>query len=487
MILSGAESFMNFEKPKEFLISEAVKNDLLKLDKDLINNLVEYSDKLKKRITQLQSLVRELRQPLEAAQGMEEEYLSNPLHSFPLIRHMHQDWHYIEKFMKHPMGQDEINFLIMKLPELPSLEHAKDAAKAMYRIATTYNATPWEMSEGLVDGLQFGISQTHLTPLDFFEIGKLCFQWEHTQPALIWFTSTPIFEEYAPTYEVLGFRLNDVALMIARCLTEMGLKDAAQDILIEQSYTPENTSRLIDLYETHSAYRRDFKPYMPSDYIHLCRSSYIPSPSRLHCRYNSTTSPFLILAPLKMEEISLDPYIIVYHDVLSAKKIEEIIRLGDPRLQPTQVLHKELGNIRNNERTALGTWLSGHTLDPLNWKLLRYMSQRIRYITGLKVMDLFPLQLIKYGFGAHYAPHYDFFNSTNRGVRTNGDRMATALFYLNDAPHGGATVFPDLNLKVNAERGKVLFWYNLKGETHDLVEETEHGACPVIKGFKYGE
>lgn len=58
---------------------------------------------------------------------------------------------------------------------------------------------------------------------------------------------------------------------------------------------------------------------------------------------------------------------------------------------------------------------------------------------------------------------------------------------LSDAPHGGATAFPTLNLKVNAERGKVLFWYNLKGDTYDLDEHTGHGACPVFHGFKFGE
>ncbi|XP_020811056.1 prolyl 4-hydroxylase subunit alpha-2-like [Drosophila serrata] len=485
MLLSGAESFMESQKPKEYLISETAKKDLMKLDKDLITNLMEYSDKLKKKITQLQMIAREIREPLDAAKGMEEEYLSNPLHSFPLIRHMHQDWPHIEKFMKMPVGQDEINFLQNKLPELPASEDSKDASKAMYRLARTYNVTPWELSNGLIDGIQLGISQTHLTPLDFFEIGKLCFQWEHTHAALLWFTSTPIFEEYEPAHKVLGFRKNDVALMIARCLVELGRKNEAEDVLREQSYTAVNMSKLIELYDTHSVYQRNYEPIHPLQYTDLCRSSHVPSPSRLHCRYNSSTSPFLILAPLKMEEISLDPYIVVYHDVLSTNKIEEIIRWGDPRVEPTYVLHRELGDIRNNERTALGTWISRNTLPPSNWNLLRYMSQKIRYLTGLKVMDLFSLQLIKYGFGAHYGPHTDYFNSSNRGVKLTGDRIATALFYLNDAPHGGATVFPELKLKVNAERGKVLFWYNLKGETHDLDEKTMHGACPIIKGFKY--
>lgn len=63
----------------------------------------------------------------------------------------------------------------------------------------------------------------------------------------------------------------------------------------------------------------------------------------------------------------------------------------------------------------------------------------------------------------------------------------TNLLKLNDAPHGGATVFPKLNVKVPAEKGKVLFWYNLRGETHDFDENTLHGACPLYHGTKLGE
>lgn len=61
------------------------------------------------------------------------------------------------------------------------------------------------------------------------------------------------------------------------------------------------------------------------------------------------------------------------------------------------------------------------------------------------------------------------------------------MFQLNDAPYGGATVFPRLNIKVPAERGKVLFWYNLNGDTHDMEPNTMHAACPVFHGSKWGK
>lgn len=61
------------------------------------------------------------------------------------------------------------------------------------------------------------------------------------------------------------------------------------------------------------------------------------------------------------------------------------------------------------------------------------------------------------------------------------------MFQLNDAPYGGATAFPRLNVKVPAERGKVLFWYNLNGDNHDMEPTTMHAACPVFHGSKWGK
>ncbi|KAH8281023.1 hypothetical protein KR054_006997, partial [Drosophila jambulina] len=396
-------------------------------------------------------LAAEIRQPLEAARGVEEEYLSNPLHSFPLIRHMHQDWKYLEEFMRKPVGEEQILFLQEKLPELPLKSDGDEATEAMYRMARTYNATPWDMAHGLIDGIQF---RNTLTALDCFEIGKLYFKWGFPEESSQWFNITSNFDQNSKTNEAMGLHRRDLALLQARSQVELGMiSDPPEDI-----------------------------PYLPEDYSRLCQSSHVPILSRLHCRYNSTTSPFLILAPLKMEEISLDPYIVVYHDIFSVKKTENIIRFGEPRMSPTYIYSAGKGPVYSG-RSALGAWIHEEDLIATD-SPFQNLKDVLRDITGLNTDDVFEIQILKYGFGAHYVPHSDFFNVSLPDYETGGDRIATVIFYLNDVLHGGATAFTNISVKVPAERGKVLFWYNMKGETLDLDLHTSHAACYVFEGFK---
>ncbi|KAH8362970.1 hypothetical protein KR084_003835 [Drosophila pseudotakahashii] len=476
---------VNGEYHKEFLISETAKIDLVQLDTELIGNLERYAEKVEDKVAKLQRIVKELRQPLEAAKGIEEEYMGNPLHSFPLIRHMYQDWEFLEEYMKQPVGEEQIDFLKKKLPELPWQADAEEASTAIFRMAETYGMIPLEMAEGYIDNVRFNST---LSALDCFEIAKMYFKWGYFKEALQWLinTKTRMKEEYSEVYEVLGMTRKDVALLHARCLIELDLKEEAKLVLLEQPDLAENSTNLIDKFLARPYAAVDSSPSLSEDYKRLCRSSFLPKPSRLHCRYNTTTSPFLILAPLKMEEISLDPYIVLYHDILPVKDIDQLIILAEPRLKASEVL-KENDSTISNERSALGTFIPFEGMNPSDEPLFDRLTQKMRDMTGLKVQDRKHVNFIKYGFGAHYSTHYDFFNESNFETEGRGDRIASVIFYLNDAAFGGATVFPRLNIKVPAERGKVLFFYNLNGETHHVEPNTLHAACPVFYGYKWGK
>lgn len=52
--------------------------------------------------------------------------------------------------------------------------------------------------------------------------------------------------------------------------------------------------------------------------------------ARLYCRYESKNSPFLRIAPLKLEILSFKPYIAIYHEVIYDSEIEVLKELAWP-------------------------------------------------------------------------------------------------------------------------------------------------------------
>lgn len=70
-------------------------------------------------------------------------------------------------------------------------------------------------------------------------------------------------------------------------------------------------------------------------YKKLCRKETYPSPKQLaplRCRYVTNKSAFLKIAPLKLEENSLDPYIVTYHGVITDTEIDTLKDLAKSKV-----------------------------------------------------------------------------------------------------------------------------------------------------------
>uniref|UniRef100_A0A3B1KID5 Zgc:152670 n=1 Tax=Astyanax mexicanus TaxID=7994 RepID=A0A3B1KID5_ASTMX len=166
-----------------------------------------------------------------------------------------------------------------------------------------------------------------------------------------------------------------------------------------------------------------------STYEALCRGEELNMKSRrrrqLSCRYSTGGgNPRLMYAPVKEEEVWDDPPIMTYHDVFSEAEIEQLKNLSRPGV-----------------------------------------SQRLSDITGLGMesAESLQFQVLNYGVGGHFSPHYDT---------------------LSDVSYGGSTVFPEIGASVKPQKGSVVMWYNLlrngQGDWRSL-----HGGCPVYQGSKW--
>jgi prolyl 4-hydroxylase len=98
-------------------------------------------------------------------------------------------------------------------------------------------------------------------------------------------------------------------------------------------------------------------------------------------------------------------------------------------------------------------------------------------------------QVVHYESGTEYKPHFDSFDqSTELGKKywePGGQRMITALIYLNDVEDGGATYFPELNISINPKKGNVLVFHNTISETTNINPRSLHAGMPVTSGEKW--
>jgi prolyl 4-hydroxylase len=98
------------------------------------------------------------------------------------------------------------------------------------------------------------------------------------------------------------------------------------------------------------------------------------------------------------------------------------------------------------------------------------------------------LQVLHYGPGAEYRPHYDYFDPDQAGsavhTASGGQRVSTLVVYLNDVAGGGETIFPDAGIAIAARRGSALYFRYMNGQ-RQLDPLTLHGGAPVREGEKW--
>ena len=94
------------------------------------------------------------------------------------------------------------------------------------------------------------------------------------------------------------------------------------------------------------------------------------------------------------------------------------------------------------------------------------------------------LQVLRYGKGAEFTPHFDFFDPRSHSdiIERTGQRVGSLLMYLNTPVAGGGTIFPDANFEVAPHMGNAfLFTY----DHPDADTLTLHGGSPVGAGEKW--
>ncbi|KAL1448714.1 hypothetical protein WDU94_003639, partial [Cyamophila willieti] len=213
-------------------------------------------------------------------------------------------------------------------------------------------------------------------------------------------------------------------------------------------------------------------------YQKLCQGQLERSPkdlSLLKCYYKRHSgSQFLLIGPVKVEQLNLDPEILLFHDILTENQIEAIKISAAPHMTRSTVLSATNDEMADPKVSNIR--LTHHSsLTRTDTKLEDQVRLLTQDVTGLDTAGYETLAINIYGIGGYYTYHMD--SSANEARK----RSATMLYYLSDVQLGGATIFPYFNLTVEPRKGTAIFWYNMHA-SGSMDYRMTHSACPVLVG-----
>lgn len=197
-----------------------------------------------------------------------------------------------------------------------------------------------------------------------------------------------------------------------------------------------------------------------------------------------TSGPVIRLADreVRLAAAMALPRVVVIEDLLSRDECEAMIDAARARLVRSETVASETGDSEvNSARTSEGMFF-GRSENELCTRI----EARIAELVSWPVERGEGLQVLRYGVGAEYRPHYDYFDPAQPGtpavLRRGGQRIATLVIYLNTPLQGGATVFPEVGLEVAPVQGNAVFFSYPQPSTST---RTLHGGAPVLAGEKW--
>jgi len=186
-----------------------------------------------------------------------------------------------------------------------------------------------------------------------------------------------------------------------------------------------------------------------------------------------------------MELIVDNGWLKVYDSVLTDKECFELINFS---VKP--FTNQPLQGDAKGYRTSNQRWLDK------NSELENKLNSVTEKLTKIPSTNYELTSLIRYKRTEQYKPHYDFFHRESElydsAILNGGNRIATALYYLNDNFEGGETEFLNYeNLKIMPKIGRCVIWSNLVGLSnfgntkYDENNLSYHCGRPVISGEKF--
>ncbi|XP_069017276.1 prolyl 4-hydroxylase subunit alpha-3 isoform X2 [Embiotoca jacksoni] len=381
----------------------------------------------------------------------------NPLVAFTLIKRLHSEWlHVVYSNEALENAQALRSSYEEEEADLPKLEDLQGAAKGLMRLQDVYALQVSSLVRGrfqrVTDGepidVYMPVVSVPLSGDDCFLVGKVAYEQEDYYHSVQWLEeSVRLFRgaggQWSPENEgTLEDALDHLAFSHFKTGNVSYALSLSQELL---HHDPMNGRVLqnVEKYEKllvaagpprSDRLRRPTTTYLRTrdTYERLCQTQgsqpmHFENPG-LFCDYFTHDNPALLLLPVRREVLSLQPYVVLYHDFITDAEVEDIKRLAQPGLRRSVVAAGEK-QATAEYRISKSAWLKGS-----GQSIVGKLDQRISMLTGLNVKHPYGeyLQVVNYGIGGHYEPHFDHATSPTSPVfkLKTGNRVATFMIYL---------------------------------------------------------
>jgi prolyl 4-hydroxylase len=179
--------------------------------------------------------------------------------------------------------------------------------------------------------------------------------------------------------------------------------------------------------------------------------------------------------PIGLRRLSESPYAAAAHGFMTEAECDYLKAVAEPNLEPSVVIdpvtRRTVPNpVRKSDGAMFGVYAEDLVVNALN--------RRIAALSGTRLDQGEPLQLLRYRPGGEYKPHMDALPAEPN------QRILTLLVYLSDDFEGGETRFPHGGLSFRGRTGDALLFRNAgaDGRPDPLAL---HAGLPVTRGIKY--
>ena len=184
--------------------------------------------------------------------------------------------------------------------------------------------------------------------------------------------------------------------------------------------------------------------------------------------------------PAAARRIAASPDVVLYRGAVPLGVCAYVMEHAAPRLGPALVYDPQGGGMMRDPLRSSAT----ASLGPLDLDLaLVALNRRISALAGVADAQGEFLSVMRYRPGEQYRPHFDII-PPGPDFDRNGQRIKTALLYLNDGYEGGETAFLVPGLKVRGAPGDVLVFTNVSADGRG-DPASRHAGLPVTSGEKW--